>query len=117
MVKIFRLTFLLICFAAISIKAQTISVAVSTDTTVYQVGDYITLTIEARYDKSISIKLPPVKDSIKVLEFIQTLPVDKKDVDGKIVEYHKFIFSKYDSAQVTIPSLNIFGFRLQANNA
>ncbi len=107
MVKIFRFTFLLICFAAISIKAQTISVAVSTDTTVYQVGDYIILTIEARYDKSISIKLPPVKDSIKVLEYIQTLPVDKKEVDGKIVEYHKFIFSKYDSAQVTIPSLNI----------
>jgi len=107
MVKIFRFTFLLICFAAISIKAQTISVAVSTDTTVYQVGDYITLTIETRYDKSISIKLPPVKDSIKVLEYIQTLPVDKKEVDGKIVEYHKYIFSKYDSARVTIPSLNI----------
>lgn len=107
MVKVFRFTFLLLCFAFISLKAQTISVAVSTDTTVYQVGDYITLTIEARYDKSISIKLPPVKDSIKVLDYIQTLPVDKKEVDGKIVEYYKFIFSKYDSAQVTIPSLNI----------
>ncbi|MFA7420602.1 MAG: hypothetical protein WCZ90_13035 [Melioribacteraceae bacterium] len=107
MVKVFRFTFLLLSFAVISLKAQTISVAVSTDTTVYQVGDYITLIIEARYDKSISIKLPPVKDSIKVLDYIQTLPVDKKEVDGKIVEYHKFIFSKYDSAQVTIPSLNI----------
>lgn len=107
MVKVFRFTFLLLCLAVISLKAQTISVAVSTDTTVYQVGDYITLTIEARYDKNISIKLPPVKDSIKVLDYIQTLPVDKKEVDGKIVEYHKFIFSKYDSAQVTIPSLNI----------
>ncbi|RJQ58268.1 MAG: hypothetical protein C4517_15365 [Stygiobacter sp.] len=108
MVKVFRITFLLLCLTLFSLKAQSISVSATTDTTVYQVGDYITFTLELRYDKNFTVKLPPVKDSVKVLDYIQTLPSEKKESDGKIIEYHKFIFSKYDSAQVTIPSLQVF---------
>ncbi|MBI3123702.1 MAG: hypothetical protein HYZ10_04800 [Ignavibacteriales bacterium] len=108
MVKVFRITFLLVALVFVSLKAQSISVLATTDTTVYQVGDYITFTLELRYDKSFIVKIPPVKDSVKVLDYIQTLPAEKKESDGKIIEYHKFIFSKYDSAQVTIPSLQVF---------
>lgn len=108
MVKLFRIAFLLIALGFISVNAQSISVSATTDTTSYKVGDYITLTLELRYDKSIKVQIPPVKDSVKVLDYIQTLPPEKKENDGKISEVHKFIFSKYDSAQVTIPSLLVY---------
>jgi hypothetical protein len=105
MVKIFRITFFAFALSFISISAQSISVTASTDTTDYQVGDYITLTLEVRYDSKLTVQFPPVKDSVKVLEYIQELPSEKKEVDGRVVDYRKFVFSKYDSAQVTIPSL------------
>lgn len=107
MVKIFRILFFsfLISF---QIYAQSISVSAFTDTTEYKVGDYITLTLELKYHKNTKIELPNIKDSLKVLEYIKTLPVDKKEENEKIIETHKFIFSKYDSGKVDIPSLKIF---------
>ncbi|MEW6653937.1 MAG: hypothetical protein AB1394_10775 [Bacteroidota bacterium] len=108
MVKFLSAAFLLLVVIFASAKAQSISVSAATDTTSYKVGDYITFTLELRYDKSIKVLIPPVKDSIKILDYIQTLPSDKKENDGKITEVHKFIFSKYDSAQVTIPPLLVY---------
>jgi hypothetical protein len=108
MVKSFCKLFLVLFFTFVSLKAQSISVSATTDTSKYKVGDYITLTLELRYDKNYTVSLPPVKDSLKVLEYINTLPVEKKENDEKIIEYHKFVFSKYDSGKVTIPSLQIF---------
>jgi len=108
MVKILAKVFLLFLIALSTSKAQSISVSASTDTTHYKVGDYITLTLEFRYDKSFKVQVPPVKDSVKVLEYIQTLPSEKKESDGKVTEIHKYIFSKYDSAQVTIPSMLVY---------
>ncbi|KAF0151496.1 MAG: hypothetical protein FD143_1861 [Ignavibacteria bacterium] len=114
MVKIFRLTFLLFALSFVSVDAQSISVSAATDTTSYKVGDYITLALEFSYNKSIKVEIPSVKDSIKVLDYIQTLPSEKKESEGMIVELHKFIFSKYDSAVVTIPSLLVY--YTEANN-
>lgn len=106
MVKFFRDFFIFLLLTK-SLLAQTISVTASTDTSEYKVGDYITFSLQVKYDKNIKIELPNLKDSLKVLEYIKTLPVDKKEVDGKIIELHKFIFSKYDSGKVEIPSLKI----------
>ena len=51
--------------------------------------------------------MPSVKDSIKVLDYIQTLPPGKKEVDNEVIERYDFVFSKYDSARVTIPAITI----------
>jgi len=108
MVKFLRLTFIWILISFTFSRAQNITVSASTDSTNYKIGDYIKYQLELKYDKNVKVELPPVKDSIKVLEFIQALPVDSSVVNSKIIKKYNFIFSKYDSAQITIPSLKIF---------
>lgn len=100
----------------LSLKAQEMSVSASTDTSSYMVGDYITYTLEIRHDKYFAVYLPQIKDSIKVLDFIRALPVEKKNVGENIVEYHKFIFSKYDSGRVEIPPVRIEYTKHQSGN-
>ncbi len=107
MVNILRLTLIWILFSSAFVTAQSISVSATTDTTIYKVGDFIKYQIEITHDKGLTTFLPAVKDSIKTLEYIQTLPAEKKEVGNKIIERYNFIFSKYDSAQVTIPSVLI----------
>ena len=107
MVKFFKIIFLAALFSQSFILAQSISVSATTDTTKYKVGDYIKYNLELKYDKNINVELPPVKDSVKVLDFIEQLPTDSSQVDSKIVKKYHFVFSKYDSSQVTIPALKI----------
>jgi len=107
MVKILRHTFILLFFSLTFLKAQTISVSAATDTNSYKVGDYIKYQIEIKHDKLISVNMPAVKDSIKVLDYIETLPAVKNEVDNQIVERYTYVFSKYDSANVTIPPVTI----------
>jgi len=108
MVKIFRFIFSFFLLYLTAANAQNITVSASTDTSVYKVGDYINFQLELHYDKNVHVILPPVKDSVKVLEFIQELPAAIKEENSKIIEKHNYIFSKYDSSQVTIPSLKVF---------
>jgi hypothetical protein len=107
MVKILRLSFAWILFSFAFVSAQNISVSATTDTTIYKVGDFIKYQIEITHEKGIVVYLPSVKDSIKTLEFIQALPVEKNEANNKVIERYRFLFSKYDSSQVTIPSLTI----------
>lgn len=116
MVKFLRSVSLFVLFASVSLFAQEMSVSAYTDTTSYMVGDYITYTIEIKHDKLFVVTPPPVKDSIKVLDFIKALPVEKNDVNENIIEYHKFIFSKYDSGKVDIPSLQVAYTKYQSGN-
>lgn len=108
MVVNLRMLILFFIITAASSFAQNIRLSASTDSTEYKVGDYIKYTLELRYDKDIKVNLPSVKDSVKVLEFIQALEPAKNEVDNKVIEKHTYIFSKYDSSQVTIPSYKIF---------
>jgi len=108
MVKIFRFIFCFFLLYVSAANAQNITISASTDTSVYKVGDYINYQLELHYDKTIHVYLPPVKDSVKVLEFVQELPAGKKEENSKIIEKHNYIFSKYDSSQVIIPSLKVF---------
>jgi hypothetical protein len=80
------------------------------------IGDYITYTLEIRHDKYFTIYLPSIKDSIKNLDFIREEPVQKSTVNENIIEYHKFIFSKYDSGKVEIPSIKIAYTKYQSGN-
>ncbi len=107
MVKFIRLLSLFFLFSIAYLSAQTISVSASTDTSAYKVGDYIRYQIEIKHDKGIVVYLPPVKDSVKTLEFINALPSEKNEVNNIVTERFHYIFSKYDSAKVTIPPLPI----------
>ncbi len=78
-----------------------------TDSTEYIIGDYIYYTLELKYPKGIKITVPSVKDSINNLEFIKEEPTVREETNNEVYELHKYIFSKYDSSDVTIPSYNI----------
>ncbi len=108
MVAKVSMAILFFILTAISSLAQNISISASADTSEYSVGDYIKYTLDFKYDKNIKVILPAVKDSIKELEFIQSVQPAKNEVNNKIIEKYTYIFSKYDSAQVTIPSYKIF---------
>jgi len=102
------IAFIILITSAITINAQNISVSASTDTTDYVVGDYIKYNLELTYSKNIKVFLPSVKDSIKNLEFIKELKSTKEEKNNKIIEKHIYIFSRYDSAVVNIPSYKIY---------
>ncbi len=107
MVRKLRSLLIIFIFSLTILRAQNITISATTDTTTYKVGDYIKYQIEIKHDKVISVNMPPVKDSIKVLDYIQTLPTEKNEVDNLVIERFNFIFSKYDSANVTIPAITL----------
>jgi hypothetical protein len=116
MVKVIRLFLLSSLLSISSLIAQNISVSASTDTSTYKVGDYIRYTLEIKRDKAYTINLPSVKDSIKVLDFITSLPAEKEESNNNVIERYTFIFSKYDSAKVTIPSILIGYYEWNSKN-
>jgi hypothetical protein len=105
--KLFFISGILLLIISAQIQAQSISVFASTDTTEYIVGDYIHYTLEVVYDKEITTEMPSLKDTISVLEFIKEYPVQREEQDSQIKELYHVIYSKYDSAGVTIPSVPI----------
>ena len=108
MVKYLRYVSVFIFAAVGFLYAQNISISATTDTTDYKVGDYIKYTVDLKYDKGIKVDFPSVKDSVNNLDFIQEAKPKISESNGKVFEKHTFIFSKYDSAQVTIPSYRIY---------
>ncbi len=99
---------LLVIFSFLNtISAQNISVFAETDKPSYLIGDYISYKIEFRYGEGIQIIYPNIVDSIKNLDFInESAPETRKD-KNETVEIRSYIFSKYDSASVTIPAFKI----------
>lgn len=107
MVKKIYQIFLIFLVVGFSVYSQTISVFASTDSTEYYVGDYIHFKIQLEYDNSISLEFPSIKDSVKSLDFLKkNVPLVQK-TDEKTTEVREFIFSKYDSAEVTIDPIAI----------
>lgn len=84
---------------------QIINFSVSTDSTNYTVGDYINLIYTVEHEKSVSLFFPSVKDGIKSLEFIEQKPVQKEEKENIQISKYAFVFAKYDSGGVTIPSI------------
>jgi len=105
--KKFYLYILILLLFTFKLNAQNIEVFANTDTTEYIVGDYIKYSLEIKYDKNIKVTIPSVKDSINNLDFIRADTPIKEENGSQVIEIHNYIFSKYDSSEVTIPSYNI----------
>ena len=103
--KIFLILFLL--FTSLSL-AQNISASASVDSTNYLVGDYIHYNLRVNYDKNIKIITPVIQDSLKDVEIIKASKPIYSEKEGKKTATFNFILSKYDSADVTIPPINIY---------
>lgn len=101
--KFVNISVVLILLTAVNILGQTPVAKATTDSAEYKVGDYITYILSLEYDENQNVIIPSVKDSITTLEYIKELPAEKYEVKGKIKEIRKYIFSKYDSTEVTTP--------------
>lgn len=102
-----RKLFILVSILTVYVFPQSLKVKAYTDTSDYYIGDYIRYTISVEHDKNTVIGIPSVKDSVKQLELISTSQPVEKEENGRIVTEYQFIFSQYDSAEVTIPSIPV----------
>ncbi|MCF8259575.1 MAG: hypothetical protein K9J12_02285 [Melioribacteraceae bacterium] len=108
MIKLTKLiVLLLLLFSGINV-AQSIEVLADTDSSEYYVGDYIKYKIAISHDQDITIDMPSVKDSISNLDFIKEFPPKiSEGINNKKISVYDFVFSKYDSSEITIPQFNI----------
>ncbi|MBI9071563.1 MAG: hypothetical protein JEY94_08180 [Melioribacteraceae bacterium] len=104
MVKIKPILLFLFLFIGFELSAQNINITASTDSTNYYVGDYINYKLEIVRDKNVRVELPAVQDSVSNLIFIKELPPKSYKSDSQVVDEYTYVFSKYDSADVIIPS-------------
>lgn len=105
--KIYQLMLLFFVIAVQVVTAQEVHIFATTDTTEYIVGDFIDYTLEIKYPKGINVVIPMIKDSVDNLVFIKNGKVITNETETEIVDLRHFIFSKYDSSGVTIPSYHI----------
>lgn len=102
-----RKIFVLLLITFVSVFSQNIKVKSYTDTTDYNVGDYIKYTISIEHNKNTSVTKPVLKDTSLKLDIIRSdSPVEKED-NGKIVTEFSYILSGYDSIETAIPSFPI----------
>lgn len=101
--KILLKIFIISITLAVAVSAQSFEAFADTDSSEYMVGDYITYTLELRYDNSLQVTIPSIKDSVNSLEFIKELTPQRQESNGKIFEKFSFVFAGYDSAEITIP--------------
>ncbi len=107
MVKNFLITLAILLICSVSILAQELRILASVDSSDYLVGDYINYTIEVRSPDELQIQTPAVTDSIKKLELIKlNEPVKLKDESTNITRF-SYIFSFYDSSEITIPAISV----------
>ncbi len=89
----------------VSISAQDFRVLAKADTNLYLVGDYIKLTYRVEYREGVKYSMPSIGDSLSELTFIKELPVQNFDRDDLLIDEYTYVFSKYDSAGVVVPSI------------
>ena len=87
--------------------SQEVKSKVSVDSTNYLVGDYINYLVELSAPKNVEFFFPSIKDSLKKLEFIEQLPLQKKEENGKNSFTYHFVLAGFDSGNVMIPSFQI----------
>ena len=105
MVKLFLyLSFFLL---SIYVFPQEIQTEVHVDTTDYLIGDFIDYRVKVDHKKNIEVFSPSIKDSLKKLEVITSLPVEKTENEKSITLTYKYILSGYDSGSFVIPSFLI----------
>lgn len=98
---------ILVLTFSFNLFAQEISVTASTDTTDYMIGDQIQFSLFIKMNKDVYIINPFFRDSLKNIDVLEISdPVAEESETGKSVKY-KYILSRFDSAQVTIPPIKI----------
>ncbi|MDZ7766575.1 MAG: hypothetical protein U5K00_19505 [Melioribacteraceae bacterium] len=105
--KVFLYINLLLIFFGSSIS-QEFRVRVEADSSKFLVGDYINLKCTVTHQEGIKYVVPSIKDSLSELTFIKELPSRQYDKDDKIIKEYNYIFSKYDSAGVIVPSVKFY---------
>jgi hypothetical protein len=108
--------FFFLILTTVLIRSQEIGVKAFTDTSDYKIGDYILFTVSVEYDKNIFLMNPFFQDSLKNIDVIKTETPITKEVGSKKITDYKFTLSRYDSSDVTIPSLPIY-YKLAGSNA
>ena len=107
MVKSFLITLTVLFFSSVSLLAQNITILASVDSSDYLIGDYINYTIEVRSPGELQIQTPAVTDSVKNLELIKIeKPLNLKDESTNVTRF-SYVFSFYDSSQITIPAIPV----------
>lgn len=108
MVKRFLVYILLLIGIVGNFYSQEFRVRVETDSSKYLVGDYINLKYTITHQEGIKYTVPSIKDSLTELTFIKELPSRQYDKDDKIINEYNYVFSKYDSAGVILPSIKFY---------
>jgi hypothetical protein len=107
---------ILVLTFSINLFAQEISVTASTDTTDYMIGDQIQYSFFIKMNKDVYLINPFFRDSLKNIDVLEISdPVAEENEDRKSVKY-KYVLSRFDSAQVTIPPIKI-EYRTKADSA
>ncbi len=106
MVKYFSFLLFVVIYIPYSF-AQGVSAKAFTDSSSYQVGDYINLVIQVEHNKNISISNPVLTDSTSKVQIIKQEPPEVENHNGNLITTFKFVVSKYDSGNVTIPPVPI----------
>jgi hypothetical protein len=88
--------------------AQEISVKANTDSSDYLIGDHINFTLTISYSDDINIVNPFFRDSLNKFEIINEVPVRKERSDNKNQLIYKYILTYFDSAEITIPPIQVF---------
>jgi len=105
MVRRLFLKILLILVLVSQFYAQDFRVRAKADTSLYLVGDYIKLTYRVEHAEGVKYSMPSIKDSLTGLTFIKELPVQNYDNNDRLIDEHTYVFAKYDSAGVVVPSI------------
>ena len=103
--KFLFLVFVVIYFP--SLLAQNLIAKAFTDSSNYQVGDYINLIIQVEHDKNISISNPALSDSASKIEIIRQEPPEVENHNGNLITTFRYVISKYDSGNVIIPPIPV----------
>jgi len=107
MVKYLVLSILIIVLSFDSSNSQTISARAFSDKSEYQVGDYINYTIEISHNYDLRVLKPALGELAKDIDVIKTNDPIVEETQGVKKIIYRFILSKYDSADVTIPPIPI----------
>lgn len=107
MVKYLILSILIIVLSFGSSNSQTISARAFSDKSEYQVGDYINYTIEISHNYDLRVLKPALGELAKDIDVIKTNDPIVEETQGVKKIIYRFIVSKYDSADVTIPPIPI----------
>ena len=104
--KLFVVIFF-VSFTYCSLFSQTVTARAYADKSIYEIGDYINYAIEISHNHDLRVFKPALGAFSKDIEVIKTdEPVVEENQGSKKIIY-RFIISKYDSADVTIPSIPV----------